>query len=83
VLRRYVDVVELDDEGLCCGAGGAYSLLQPELAADVRERKVASIARSGAPVIASANPGCALHLAAAGLDVRHPLQLIEEAIRGR
>jgi glycolate oxidase iron-sulfur subunit len=83
VLRRYVDVVELDDDGLCCGAGGAFSLLQPELAADIRARKLAAISRSGAPLVASANPGCAIHLAAAGLDVRHPLQLVEEAIRGR
>jgi glycolate oxidase iron-sulfur subunit len=83
VLARYVDVIELDDEGLCCGAGGAYSALQPELAGAIRERKLAAIARSGAPIVASANPGCALHLAAAGLDVRHPLQLVEEALRGR
>lgn len=83
VLARYVDVVELDDEGLCCGAGGAYSLLQPDLAGAIRERKVDAIARTGAPSIASANPGCALHLAAAGIDARHPLQFVEEAIRGR
>ena len=83
VLGRYVDIAELDDEGLCCGAGGAYAVFQPELAGAIRERKLGSIARTGAPVVASANPGCAMHLAAAGLDVRHPLQLVEEAIRGR
>ena len=43
VLGRYADVVELDDDGLCCGAGGAYSALQPELAGDIRDRKVAAI----------------------------------------
>lgn len=87
VLARYVDVVELDDEGLCCGAGGAYSALQPELASSIRDRKVAAIARaregSGTTVVASANPGCAMHLAghlaAAGLDVRHPVDIIAEA----
>jgi glycolate oxidase iron-sulfur subunit len=83
VLARYAEVVELDDEGLCCGAGGAYSLRQPDLAADIRTRKVASIARSGAPLVASANPGCALHLASVGLDVRHPIQIVEEAVRDR
>jgi len=86
VLRRYVDIVELDDEGLCCGAGGAYSALQPELAAEIRDRKVASIARatarSGATVVASANPGCAGHLGAAGLDVRHPVDIIVETLNG-
>ena len=84
VLGHVADVVELDDEGLCCGAGGAYSALQPELAGAVRERKVAAIARAaartGATVVASANPGCAMHLRAAGLDVRHPIDLVAEAL---
>jgi glycolate oxidase iron-sulfur subunit len=82
VLRPYVTaLVELDDEGLCCGAGGAYAALHAQDAAAIRARKLESIARSGAPVVASANPGCSLHLAAAGLDVRHPVQLIDEAVR--
>jgi glycolate oxidase iron-sulfur subunit len=82
LLRPYVDVVELDDEGLCCGAGGAYSVLHPDLAGDIRTRKLASIGRSGATIVSSANPGCSLHLAAAGLDVRHPVTIVDEAIRG-
>jgi glycolate oxidase iron-sulfur subunit len=80
VLARYTEVVELDDDGLCCGAGGAFSLQHPDLAADIRDRKVGAIVRSGAPVVASANPGCALHLQAAGLEVRHPLELVAAAI---
>jgi glycolate oxidase iron-sulfur subunit len=80
VLAPYVDVVELDDEGLCCGAGGAYAALQPELAGAIRARKLDAIAASGADVVASANPGCALHLAAAGSAVRHPLELVDAAI---
>ena len=80
VLAAVADVVELDDEGLCCGAGGAYSALQPELAASVRERKLAAIARAGDQVVASANPGCAYHLAAAGVQVRHPMDLVAEAL---
>ncbi len=50
------------------------------MAAQLRERKVEAIRRTGAPVVASANPGCILHLQAAGLDVRHPFELIAEAI---
>lgn len=86
VLAPIAELVELDDDGLCCGAGGAYSVHQPELAADVRARKVDAIVRTGAAVVASANPGCALHLAAAGLTVRHPVELLAEALdlgRGR
>jgi glycolate oxidase iron-sulfur subunit len=79
VLGRYADLVELDDDGLCCGAGGAFAVLHPDRAAQVRERKLAAIARSGAPVVASANPGCLIHLRRAGLDVRHPVELIDAA----
>ena len=81
LLRPFVDVlVELDDEGLCCGAGGAYAALHPDMAAAIRERKLDAIARSGATIVASANPGCTLHLAAAGVKVRHPMELIDEAL---
>ena len=80
ILTRYVDLVELDDEGLCCGAGGAYSVLHRDLASDIRDRKLAAIARSGAQIVTSANPGCSMHLAAVGLEVRHPVEIIAEAI---
>lgn len=89
VVGRFADVVELDDDGLCCGAGGAYSALQPELAASIRERKLAAIdravERSGARTVASANPGCSMHLDLAladrGITVRHPIDLLAEALR--
>ncbi len=84
VLGPVADLVELDDDGLCCGAGGAYSALQPELAADIRTRKLAALDRAGATstsgLVASANPGCAMHLAAAGITVRHPIDLLAEAL---
>ncbi|MCY3662356.1 MAG: (Fe-S)-binding protein [bacterium] len=81
VLGPFVrELVTLDDDGLCCGAGGAYSMLEPELAMAIRARKTAAVERSGASVVASANPGCSLHLAAAGLDVRHPLELVAQAL---
>ncbi len=82
VLKPYVaQLVELDDEGMCCGAGGAYAALHPDLAGEIRARKAAAIERSGASVVASANPGCMVHLGNVGLDVRHPMTLIDEAIR--
>ncbi len=80
LLARYADLVELDDEGLCCGAGGAYAVLEPGLAGQVRDRKLGAIRRAGAPVVASANPGCAIHLANAGVTVRHPVELVAEAL---
>jgi glycolate oxidase iron-sulfur subunit len=80
VLERYVELRELDDEGLCCGAGGAYAALHPTLANQIRQRKLDAITRTGAATVASANPGCTLHLAAAGVDVRHPLEIVDAAL---
>jgi glycolate oxidase iron-sulfur subunit len=80
LLSRYTEVVPLDDEGLCCGAGGAFAAFHPDLAGEIRDRKLTAIERSGATVVASANPGCILHLRSAGVDARHPLQLVAEAV---
>jgi glycolate oxidase iron-sulfur subunit len=81
VLRPFVErLVELDDDGLCCGAGGAYAALHPELSGAIRQRKVDAVERSGAGIVASANPGCSLHLANGGLTVRHPMELVAEAL---
>ena len=81
VLAPHVaEVVELDDDGLCCGAGGAYALLERDLAGSIRDRKLAAIERAGADVVVSANPGCSIHLAAAGVDVVYPLELVAMAI---
>lgn len=85
LLSQVGSVVELTDDGLCCGAGGAYSALQPELAGVIRERKASTIERaaaaSGATRVASANPGCAMHLGSLGFKVCHPMDIIAEAIR--
>jgi glycolate oxidase iron-sulfur subunit len=85
VLAKHYDILETSDDGLCCGAGGAYSALQPELSTAVRNRKVDAIRAAGGmqPVVASANPGCTMHLRAVGLDVRHPPTLLREAIEPR
>ncbi len=88
MIARFAEVVELDDEGLCCGAGGAYSALEPELAGQIRDRKMEAIdraiERSGAKVLASANPGCSMHLQQMlddrGIQVKHPIDLLAEAL---
>jgi Fe-S oxidoreductase len=50
------------------------------MASDLRARKVGAIERTGAAVVASANPGCILHLQSGGVDVRHPFELLAEAL---
>jgi glycolate oxidase iron-sulfur subunit len=82
-----LELVELDDGGACCGSAGVYNLLEPAAAAEIGARKAEVVAATGAPVLASANPGCTLHLApllrARGLEVRavHPIELVDRSIR--
>ena len=75
-------LAETDDDGLCCGAGGVYALLQPELSSEIRARKVAALRRAAPdPLVVSANPGCIVHLGQAGVDVRHPADLLAAALQ--
>jgi glycolate oxidase iron-sulfur subunit len=78
VLDHFFDVRTTDDAGLCCGAGGAFAVVHPAEAVEIRDRKVDALVRAGADrwSVVTANPGCQLHLAAGGLDVRHSMELI-------
>ena len=81
VLAPFVrELVELDDDGLCCGAGGAYAFVEHRQARAIRARKLASVARAAPDVVASANPGCSMHLAAAGVRSVHPMTLVAQAL---
>jgi glycolate oxidase iron-sulfur subunit len=76
-----VDVQLCRDSHLCCGSAGTYSVLQPELSAQLRERKVANLEATGAQEIASANIGCLSHLqGGTALPVRHWIEFIEDAL---
>jgi glycolate oxidase iron-sulfur subunit len=85
VLAPAYRMEETADDGLCCGAGGAYSVREPELSGQIRDRKVAALRAAHRDaesplVVVSANPGCAMHLQAAGLTVRHPAELLADAL---
>jgi glycolate oxidase iron-sulfur subunit len=71
----------IPDAHLCCGSAGSYSLLQPQIAAELRARKLASIRLTGAGLIASANIGCLAHLAGE-LPVAHIAELLDWAAGG-
>ncbi|MBV5324457.1 MAG: glycolate oxidase iron-sulfur subunit, partial [Rhodospirillaceae bacterium] len=82
VLRAVgVEVVLCGDSHLCCGSAGSYSLLQPELSVQLRDRKLAHLAETGASTIVSANVGCSAHLQS-GTDtpVLHWIELIDRAL---
>jgi glycolate oxidase iron-sulfur subunit len=83
VLAPAYELVETSDDGLCCGAGGAYAATEPDLSARILERKVAALraaAGTAFPIVASANPGCMVQLRRAGIDARHPADLLAEAL---
>ena len=71
-------VVDLAEADICCGSAGSYSLLQPELSAQLRARKRAHISRSAAQVVVSSNIGCIDQLAdPAGPAVLHWIELLD------
>jgi glycolate oxidase iron-sulfur subunit len=78
-------LVEMNESSVCCGSAGIYNLTEPEMAVRLRERKVAHVRATGATVVATANPGCALQVAAglraAGYHakVKHVVELLDDA----
>ncbi|QNM95847.1 glycolate oxidase subunit GlcF [Chitinimonas koreensis] len=70
------------DSHLCCGSAGTYSILQPALARQLRNDKLAKLEAGQPPAIATANIGCQTHLQA-GTDtpVRHWIELVAERLR--
>ena len=72
-----IEPVEIDPDGLCCGAAGIYSVLRPAASAELGEMKAAQVVATGVAAVASANPGCEMQLRAY-LDrdarVAHPIE---------
>ena len=69
------------DSHLCCGSAGTYSVLQPELAHRLRERKLSAIVPLKADTIVSANVGCIQHLqAGTQTPVRHWIEVVDQAL---
>jgi glycolate oxidase iron-sulfur subunit len=77
--------VEIDIEGMCCGAAGLYSMAHPETSAELGRRKAEQIKAAEVSVVASANPGCEMQLRAflgSGIRVAHPVELYAERALG-
>ena len=76
-------VVEPADSHLCCGSAGTYNLMQPEISAQLRDRKVATLMARKPDVIAAGNIGCMMQIgAAAGVPVVHTVELLDWATGG-
>jgi glycolate oxidase iron-sulfur subunit len=79
--RLGYELTPVADGHLCCGSAGSYSLLQPTLARQLRDNKVASLAAGAPECIATANVGCQLHLeSGTRIPVRHWIELVDEVL---
>jgi glycolate oxidase iron-sulfur subunit len=73
--------VALNEAHLCCGSAGTYSVLHPEIAGELRDRKLGHLGQMEPAAILSANIGCITHLqSGTGTPVRHWVELLDEAI---
>jgi glycolate oxidase iron-sulfur subunit len=78
-------LVEMAESAVCCGSAGIYNLTQPLMAARLQKRKIENIERTGATIVATANPGCALQVSAglratgSNARVAHVVELLDEA----
>ena len=72
----------IHERHLCCGSAGTYSVLQPVLANELRDRKLKNLAATDPQSIISANVGCIQHLqAGTALPVRHWIEALDQAMR--
>ncbi|SIT27221.1 glycolate oxidase subunit GlcF [Achromobacter sp. MFA1 R4] len=76
------DLQPFADKHLCCGSAGAYSVLNPDIAMELRDRKLGAIAAASPDVILSANIGCIGHLqSGTETPVRHWVEVVDEQLR--
>jgi glycolate oxidase iron-sulfur subunit len=76
-------LMEIAEGHLCCGSAGTYNILQPSIAARLRARKLANIARTRADVVATGNVGCITQLGSGdGIPVVHTVELLDWATGG-
>jgi len=84
LLARAGFLVKEPREGhLCCGSAGTYNILQPEIAATLRKRKVGNIEATGAVLVATGNIGCMTQIGGGTkLPVVHTVELLDWAFGG-
>ena len=76
-------VVEPADSHLCCGSAGTYNLLQPEISAQLKARKVQTLEAKSPDVIAAGNIGCMMQIGSGtGVPVVHTVELLDWATGG-
>ncbi|HBZ42841.1 MAG TPA: glycolate oxidase iron-sulfur subunit [Maritimibacter sp.] len=77
------EVVEPSDPHLCCGSAGTYNLMQPEISAQLKERKVRTLEAKTPEVIAAGNIGCMIQIGSGTeVPVVHTVELLDWATGG-
>ena len=80
-------LIEMRESAVCCGGAGTYALTQAAMSRRLRGRKIDAATATGAEIVATANPGCAIQVAAGLRErgskarVRHVVELLDEAYR--
>jgi len=83
-----LELIPLRDSEMCCGSAGIYNLIEPETSDAVLTPKLANIAETGAPLVATGNPGCLMQIGAgllrSGSKTRaiHPVDLLDASYAG-
>ncbi|MDA5093574.1 glycolate oxidase subunit GlcF [Aliiroseovarius sp. KMU-50] len=77
------EVVEPTDAHLCCGSAGTYNLMQPEISAELKRRKVVTLEAKTPEIIAAGNIGCMMQIGSGtDLPIVHTVELIDWATGG-
>src|SRR5206468_726033 len=83
-----IELLPFGEQDICCGSAGIYNLVEPDTARQLGDRKAGHIDAVQPDIVATANPGCMLQLAAAGArrgqswPIRHPIEILEASIHG-
>lgn len=85
-LKRSANYIEMEGASNCCGGGGIFTLLHYDLTLKIMNRKIDSIVKSGAEVVATNCPGCVMQIAdgitGRGLHIKslHTIQVLRRAL---
>jgi glycolate oxidase iron-sulfur subunit len=74
------ELTPVAEKHLCCGSAGTYSILQPEIAGQLKARKLGNLQAGEPELIVTANIGCLTHLQSGScIPVKHWVELLDEA----
>ncbi|MBI2190848.1 MAG: 4Fe-4S dicluster domain-containing protein [Planctomycetes bacterium] len=80
-----LELVPLAESDMCCGSAGPYNLVEPEMAQQLLQRKMDNLAKTGAQLVVTGNPGCILQIAQGvrerglPMEVCHTVDVLDRA----